>query len=350
MYKNLLVLLICLASVCLCAEQVTLKNGDRLTGSVTNLGDKKLSIKTDYAGAITLDWDKVAEISSATPVVITRSDNSSVTGTVTTVNNRLVVNTSSGPQEVPFSDISAIRSPADQTAYEKSLTPGLLEGWAGGGNLGVALARGNADTTDLSLGFLAARPTLHDKLSLAATALYSKNVTNGVSTTSANAFTGSLRYDRNLTKRLFAFGLMSGAYDHAQELNERLAPSAGLGLHVIASKITTLDLLGGLGYTYENYSTGVVNNLINATLGEELTHKFSASTAIVQDLYFFPDLNQSGNYRANFDFGVASKLHGALTWNLNFGDRYITNPPAGKKNHDVLLTTGLGLSFGAKPK
>lgn len=346
MSKKLLLFILCAAS--LSAQQVTLKNGDRLSGSITNAGDKKLTIKTDYAGAVTLDWDAVTEISSSSPLVVTRADNQTFSGTLSTRDAHVVVDTASGQREIPFSDIAAVRPPSEQAAHEKSLHPGVMEGWAGGGNVGFAVAKGNADTTNLSLGFNAARPTPTDKLTLTASSLYARNTTNGVTTTSADALAASLRYDRNLTKRLFAFVLMAGAYDHAQALNERINPSVGLGLHVVATKITTLDLLGGIGYTYENYSTGLTNNLINATLGEEFTHKLSAGTSVVQDLYFFPDFNQSGNYRANFDFGIASKIHGALTWNLNFGDRYVTNPPAGKKNNDVLLTTGVGLSFGSK--
>ena len=337
-------------STAFAAEQITLKNGDRISGSIVSLADKKLSIKTDYAGTITVDWEAVTQLSSDQAVVITRSDKSVISGTITTRDTTIVVHTSSGDQEIPLSDIAGVRSPSEQAAYEKSLHPGMLEGWAGGGNFGLALAKGNSDTTNLALGFNAARPTPTDKLSLTAAALYATNTTNGIRTTSANSFGGSLRYDRNLTKRVFAFGLMAGSYDHAQSLNERLNPSAGLGFHAIASKATTLDLLAGLGYTYENYSTGLTNNLINLTLGEEATHKFSANTSLVQDLYFFPDLNRSGEYRANFDVGLATKVHGALTWNVNLADRYVSNPVAGKKNNDVLLTTGLGLTFGAKAK
>jgi hypothetical protein len=108
----------------------------------------------------------------------------------------------------------------------------------------------------------------------------------------------------------------------------------------------------GLGYTYENYSTSpsITNNLINATIGEEFAHKFTANTSMVQDFYFFPYLNGGGGYRGVFDFGLASNLYRAITWNLNFGDRYNSNPVAGKKNNDILLTTGLGLTFGNKAK
>src|SRR5208337_3524395 len=224
------------------------------------------------------------------------------------------------------------------------------EGWDGGGNFGLALARGNSDTTNLALGFNTERPTTTDKWTVQAAAIYSTNVTNGISSTSANALGGFIRYDRNLTKKLFVFGLFAGSYDHAQDLNERISPSGGLGYHLIASKVTTLDLLGGFGYTYENYSNGVTNNLMNATIGDEFSHKFTPNTSVFQDLYFFPYLNENGNYRGVFDFGLSSKLSRAITWNLNFGDRYNSKPVAGNKNNDILVTTGLGLTFGAKGK
>ena len=161
---------------------------------------------------------------------------------------------------------------------------------------------------------------------------------------------GFIRYDRNLTKKLFAFGLFAGSYDHAQDLNVRISPSGGLGYHLIASKVTTLDLLGGFGYTYENYSTGyngstagVTNNLINATIGDEFSHKFTPNTSVVQDFYFFPYLNGIGGYRGVFDFGVASKFYRAITWNLNFGDRYNSRPVAGNKEQRCAADDGAGI-------
>ena len=341
-------ILCCCAS--LYAEQVTLKNGDRLTGAIVSVSDKKLTLKTAYAGTITIDWDQVAQFSSDQPMVVTRTDKQVVSGPVTTKDADVVVSTASGAQEIPMTSVAVMRSPADQAAYEKSLHPGMLEGWGGGGNFGLALARGNSDTTNLALGFNAARPTTTDKWTIQATSIYSKSKTDGVSSTTANAFGGFIRYDRNLTKKLFAFGLFTGLYDHAQDLNERVSPGGGLGYHLIATPVTTLDLLGGFGYTYENYSTGVTNNLINATIGDEFKHKFAPNITVSQDFYFFPYLNDNGGYRGVFDFGLASKLYRAITWNLNFTDLYNSKPVAGKKNNDVLFTTGLGLTFGQKAK
>jgi putative salt-induced outer membrane protein YdiY len=346
---------VCLILLCCCcsalyAGQVTLKNGDRLSGMILSVDDKKLTIKPDYADAISIDLSAVAQFTSDQPLAVTRSDKQVVSGPVTMQDSSVVVNSATGAQTIPQTDVAVIRSPADQAAYEKSLHPGLLEGWAGGGNFGLGLARGNSDNTDLTLGFNADRKTTTDELSVNAASIYSTNTTNNVSSTTANALGGSVRYDHNLAPRLFAFGLFAGMYDHLQLLDERLSPNGGLGFHLINSKVTTLDVLGGIGYTYESYSTGMVNNIINATVGEELTHKFTATTSVNERLYFYPYLNQNGNYRGTFDFGLASKLYRALTWNLTFGDVYNSQPVPGKKDNDLLLTTGLGIAFGAKPQ
>ena len=343
-------LLIAFCCSLLCAEQVTLKNGDRLTGAILSVSDKKLTIKTEHAGTVTIDWDAVAQFSSDQPMVVTRTDKQTISGAVSTKDSEVTVNTPTGTQTIPMANVSVMRSPADQAAYEKSLHPGMLEGWTGGGNFGLALARGNSDTTNLALGFDASRPTTTDKWTIQATSIYSTSVTNGVSSTTANAFGGFIRYDHNLSKKWFAFGLFAGLYDHAQDLDVRISPSGGLGYHAIASKMTTLDLLGGFGYTYENYSPGPTNNLMNATIGDEFKHKFTANTTLSQDFYFFPYLNGGGGYRGVFDFGLASKLYRAITWNLSFTDLYNSRPVEGKKNNDLVFTTGLGLTFGKAAK
>ncbi len=339
-----------IAVVCCCvvvnAEQVTLKNGDRITGTIVSLDDKKLTVKTAYAGDVTIDRSEVVQFSSQQPLVVTRTDKQIVSGPVAVQDTAVVVTSSTGAQTIPMADVAVIRSPADQAAYEKSLHPGPLEGWAGGGNFGLGLARGNSDTTNIALAFNADRKTSNDEWTVTAASLYSTSVTDNVSSTTANSLGGAVRYDRNLTKKLFAFGLFAGMYDHAQLLDERISPNGGLGYHVIASKLTTLDVLGGIGYTYEHYDTGMTHNIINANVGEELTHHFTTNTSIFEQLYFFPYLNDAGNYRGTFNFGVASKFYKAFTWNLNFGDIYNSQPVPGKRNNDIVFTTGLGVAFG----
>lgn len=330
------------------AEQVSLKNGDRLTGTILSMDMKKLVLKTAYAGEVPIDWDSIEQFSSEQPLVVTKTDQKIVTGTVKSEGANYVVTTAQGDQTVPKADVAAMRSPADQAVYEKSLHPGMLEGWTGGGNLGLAIARGNSETTNLALGFDALRKTSSDAWVVNAASIYSSD--EKLSAATANSFQGLIRYDHNLTKRLFVYGAFTGGYDQLQNLDYRLMPGGGLGFHAIATEKTTLDLLAGLGYTRESYSTGLTRNLFTATLGDEFAYKLGPRTSIMQNLYYLPALNDTSIYRITGNFGIATKLNGWMTANLLFNDRYNSQPVLGNKKNDVLFTTGLGFTFGAKPK
>jgi putative salt-induced outer membrane protein YdiY len=339
--------LICGAAV-MQAEQVSLKNGDHLSGSIVSMDGKKLVIKTTYAGEISIDWAEVSQFESdKQTLVVTKADKQLVSGTVSSEGPDVVVTTAQGVQKVPRAEVATMRSPADQAAYEKSLHPSMLEDWTGGGSFGFALARGNSQTTNLALGFNALRKTAKDAWVLNATSIYSTDEKLGVTT--ANSLGGLIRYDRNLTKRWFAYGAFAGMYDELQDLNYRILPGGGLGFHAIATPTTTLDLLGGMGYTRESYYNNVVNNLVTATVGDEFSHKFTPNTSITQNLYYLPSLNQTSNYRVVFNFGIATKLNHWLTANANFNDQYVSEPVLGNKKNNVIFTTGLGFTFGAKP-
>ena len=114
---------------------------------------------------------------------------------------------------------------------------------------------------------------------------------------------------------------------------------------MIKNDRTTLDLLGGLNYTHESYTT-LTPNFAALTLGEELMHKIGKSTVLNERLSFFPNLNSPGEFRGTFDFATVTKMNKWLGWQNSFSDVYVTNPPVGKKQNDVILTTGLNVSFG----
>lgn len=97
-----------------------------------------------------------------------------------------------------MANVKTLRNDAEEKAYEKSLHPGLFEEWKTGLNAGFALTRGNSETKNLSIGFLATRQTLHDKLGLYETSVYASNDAAGaVPSTTANTAGGGLRYDHS---------------------------------------------------------------------------------------------------------------------------------------------------------
>ena len=93
-----------------------------------------------------------------------------------------------------------------------------------------------------------------------------------------------------------------------------------------------------------------MNNLITATLGDEFGYKLGARTTIIQNLYYLPSLNETSNYRVTGNFGITTKLIGWMTANLTLQRPLLQPACAGNKNNDILFTTGLGFTFGAKAK
>src|SRR5438093_524658 len=328
------------------ADQIVLTNGDRLTGTITKSDDKTLVIKTEFADDVTVQWPAVQEIHSMQALHLVTRGEKTLVGTVTTSDGNLVVGTAtSGTVNVPKADVTALRNEEEQAAYEKSLHPTLLHGWAGGANVGFALTRGNSETKNLALAFTGDRKTQHDEITMYANTVYASNDAAGaVPSVTANTTQSGARYAHNVTTRLFGYGSADFQTDALQGLNLRSVLGGGLGLHVINTDVTTLDLLGGLNYTRESYTT-LSRNFAALTVGEELMHKLGVSTVLNNKLYFFPDLNEIGEYRATFNLGTVTKLSKWLGWQNAFGDIYVTNPPAGKKQNDILLTTGLNVSF-----
>ena len=341
------------------ADQVTLKNGDRLTGSITKSDGKELVIKTDFAGDVTIKFDAIQGITSAGDLHVGMSDGKTAVGPVTTTGDNVEIATrTAGTVEAPKASITLLRSPAEQAAYEKSLHPGFAEGWTGALNLGFALTRGNSQTKNLNIAFNAVRKGFRDKLILYTNSIYA---TNDLSTanphTTANAIGGGARYDRDFAPRVFVFVNTDFYHDSLQNLDLRSVFGGGIGAHAIKSDSTTLDLLAGVNYTHESYSAffnppdsdnlvpAVSRSLASMTLGDEFMHKLGKTTVLTQNLYFYPNLTNTGEYRGTFSLGLVTKINKWLGWQNSFGDIYVSNPPAGKKKNDILLSTGLNFSF-----
>jgi putative salt-induced outer membrane protein YdiY len=357
-----LITLIGLSAVAV-ADQITLKNGDRLTGAIVKSDGKTLILHTEFAGDVTLQFPAITQIKSDQELHITTTDKKTIVGPVTATDGNLAVATKTqGEVDVPAANVAMIRDDAEQSAYDKSLHPGLRHGWNGGANVGFSLARGNSETTNLALAINAVHPTLNDKTTIFLTSI---DTTNQLATPStvANLITAGIEYDHNINPK--AFGFVSGNFmsNALQDLDLRGVYTGGLGYHAIKSDKTTLDLQAGINYTHETYSNGpqitpptvppalvsygVTNRYAALTLGEELTHKAGKTTVITESFYIYPDLSGSygGQYRMTFNFGTVTKISKWLGWQNQFNDLYVTNPPTGTKDNDVIYTTGLNFSF-----
>ncbi|MDX2034641.1 MAG: DUF481 domain-containing protein [Blastocatellia bacterium] len=328
------------------ADEVKLKNGDRLTGTIVKADGKTLTIKTDYAGAVTISMEAIDRIASEQPLYVALSDGKTVLGAVSTGEGKYSVEPKDAARVTgEAAAIQAIRSKPEQEAYERLQRPSWLDLWNGGLDFGYSLTTGNTRTNNLALGSNLNRVTRRDKTSLYAAYINAKNKTKGVTETTANAIRGGGRYEIGISNRMTAFGFADFEYNQIQLLDLRSVLGGGLGYYAVRNERTQLQVFGGASWNRENFATGLNRNSGEVLLGEDLTVKLSDRVLFRERLQFFPNMTDRGEYRVTFDSSLSTKLTSWLSWNVTASNRYITNPVPGAKNNDLLLTTGVGVAF-----
>jgi putative salt-induced outer membrane protein len=61
---------------------------------------------------------------------------------------------------------------------------------------------------------------------------------------------------------------------------------------------------------------------------------------------FYPNLSHTGDYRMQFNSNVATLINTWLSWQITFTDSYISYPPVTLKPNDLVLSTGLRVTWG----
>ncbi len=343
-------LLLLLAGSLLFADQITMKNGDRLSGTIVKYDGKNLVMKSEFAGQVTIPWDAVTAISSSVPLNIGLKGGQTLVGTVTTSDGKIQVATeNAGTVTAPKDSIEFVRSKEEQAAYQAEIdrfhNPRLIDLWTGFLDLGYATTRGNTDTGSFNLNADASRSTNRDKIEATFTMIQSSSNASGKDISTADAKRGGVSYNINLDHRWFAFGSVNLENDEFQSLDLRFNPAGGAGFHAIKTPKTTLDFQAGASEDKEFFNTGLDRSFTEVLLGEEFAHKVNASTSIHQALTFFPNMSSTGNYRINFDLSAVTAIKKWFGWQFTVSDRFLTNPVAGRKDNDVLISTGLRVTF-----
>lgn len=332
------------------ADQVVLRNGDRVTGSIVAKDGDTLTIDSEHFGTVTLPWSEVASVTAEAPLNVELPDGRTVRATLATANGEIQVAAPGAPQTLPPADIVALRNDAQQAAYERLLRPGLLDLWTVNGSLNIAGTKGNAETSTITTPINFARVSNTSRTTAYFNSIRSSAVINGESQQTARAVRGGWAYSRNLTGKVFFNGFNDYEYDKFQSLDLRVVLGGGLGYHVWTGEGGFLDLVGGAAWNREKFDPApdpvLTRRSAEAYWGNNFSYRLNARTDLTQSFRMFNNLSNSGQYRMNFDLGAATALTDWLNWNIAFSDRYLSNPVPGRKTNDFLYSTGFGFSFG----
>ncbi|HEV2387759.1 MAG TPA: DUF481 domain-containing protein [Candidatus Acidoferrales bacterium] len=370
--RNLLFALLLLGVFCpaLLADQVTLKNGDRMTGTIVTSDGKTLALKTDAAGVVTFQWAAIDAITSTEPLHVGLAGGQMIVGTVATRAGQIEINTeNAGVVTASKDSVQVIRSNAEQAAYDAALErlqhPRLGDLWSGTLDTGLSLTRGNSATLSYTLAGKAVRQADRDKISVYATAVYGRNDTTSPSQVIARQIAGGVRGDINISAKLFVFAASDFNSNALQHLDLQNVIYGGVGDHLIKTKNAQLEVFAGAGYNQEFFGAYTLPNAApppatlafpavtqrnaEANAGEQFDAKLGSRSTFSETFNYFPNLSGPSGYRFTFNSVVSTAISKWLGWQFSLNNNFLSNPPTGIKRNDLLLSTGLRVTFG-KPR
>lgn len=327
-----------ISATALLADQVILRNQDRLSGTVAGLAEGKLSLSTEYAGRIEIDWSQVAQLKVERPLVIKLQDGKQAESPIEMAREGFGRGASPGlPDEFALSDIVSIRKPA-----ALQTRPGWLRHWEGQAQLGYNITRGNSDSDNLALAFRPQRSTEKDRIQAEYQLIYSKQEDSQVNSLQE----GSLRYDRFLdSDRVFIFALGGFDTNRQQQLKLRSRQGGGFGYTFRTAEKTSLTIYGGVTAVQEKFEGLNRDNQVQGLAGFEFSRELLADGSFHAQTEYEPRFNES-RYLLRWDAQLQFPLFRNLIFGVEVFDKFNSNPQSvGTKKNDFGILSTFGWKF-----
>jgi len=322
------------------ADEIYLKNGDRLTGTIVKLTDGKLVLKSDAAGEVTVAQADIQGFSSSTPVEVHLKDGTVLNQNVQVAEQgQFAIETGSTlrAQTFQLTDLVSINPP------EKPKPK-----WTGSISAGFAATSGNTSTEAANASVSVARRSEKDRTT--ASADYARGKQEDPDTGEENKtedwWRAKAQYDYFFTKKFFGF--VNGQYekDAIAKLDRRVVVGGGGGYQWIESEKTNFSTAGGLASRYEKYDgEGSGNSELALQAGYNFDTQLHKNVKFLHDLMYFPALDKFSDYYLTTTAELRASFTKTMFANFKVIFNYDATPATGQSSTDVKYIFGVGMIF-----
>jgi len=319
------------------ADEVMLKNGDRITGRVLRKADGILSVDTGYAGKLEIKWDEVSGLTTDEPVKVILPDDSGVDaklGASAEGHARLQTGLTPAPIDLPL----------DRIVYIKPTPVQWGKGVRFGGrvNLGASTTSGNTDSR-----------RLHADAELRWRSRVNRYILDGEinegedggKRTVSNWRAGG-EYNYFFRPKNFFYTRATLEHDEFKDIDLRSTLGAGLGYQIFDTDRVQLSVQGGLDYV--NVERAVADDESYPAAGWGLRYEqqlFGGKAVLFHAQDGFWSLEQAEDVilrtRTGLRFPLAEGLAASAQVNIDWDN----DPPPGRKSTDVATILGLGYGW-----
>jgi len=325
------------ASVCAAAtagaDEVVLTNGDRISGKLVELADGKLSIKTEYAGTVKIDWSQVQSFATDEPVYLKIGDNV-IRGTVSESESGMATLESGDLLTTGSIELSRLES----MSYERK--PAVKV--SGRINIGASSTSGNTNTDQFHGDVEVVARSEKNRIILGAEG--NKAKTDGTETESN--WLAYLGYDHFVSKKWYAYASSSAENDKFKDINLRTTLGAGAGYQFFETDQTNLSMELGASYVNTDYIDAEDSDYPAARWAMNLTQKlFESKMEFFNTDSLHVSLDNSDNLflrtRTGLRFPLVARMNSTIQYNYDYDD----NPSPGRVKEDKAWLFTLGYKW-----
>lgn len=332
--RTLLCLAVCSASTPLLADTVWMKNGDKLTGTITVFDGGKLLIQTKYAGAVTIDWKEVKTLDSDQHLLVKQDAYTGEMSKSLTAADDSKVTLANGeaPKTVELASIQQILKP-------KPVVEDLV--WKGNVDLALDYQRAEKDTDDYDIGFKTT--ARHGRWRHIAEGEYNREVQDDVTTT--DNWRAEYSLDRFLTDQWFWQGRLNYKRDHIEELARQRVVGTGPGYQFWDDELGAFSLGSLLNRTDYEYKDGSKDNFYSVAMKWDYNRYL-----IGKKVEFFTNgevgkpLSNVANYALDAEMGLRYKVTEWASLNLK-AERDIISGTNDADLNKTRYTAGFGVAW-----
>lgn len=311
------------------ADEITMQNGDRLSGTVIEAVDGKLTLRTPYNTSLELNMDQIAAIETEAAVTVRMQGREVLQGPLATRDGRILLLSSEERGETVFS-------------WERVRSLNVPDvAWTGNVFAGGMLQSGNTDRLSATFGADAVRRGLDDRFSLSFLYNYAEEDGN---LTTRDAF-GAIKYDHFFTPAFYGLLSVELLKDRFKDLNLRAVVGPGLGYQVWDDGRKSLALEAGIAYFSEDRVDADDDQWITARLGAVFDYQLTSWLQFTDNFIIYPSLEDAGDYTLRNTAALVTLL--SSSWSLRLGNVWERNsePATGVKKDDFRSSLALQHSF-----
>ncbi len=322
------------------AGVIYMKNGDRITGSISKIWDGDVFIEPDYADEFTVDQVDIAYIEADRQFDLELEDGTSIVGSLAGADaegNQLVI-VDGQERAIPMSSLAELEEPDE------------INDWYANADLNATVNRGNTEnnTVAMTVDLMIKRDRHTNYVDL----LWQdeKQRIDGVTTKVKDRDRYRYNYNYDVGDPWFIGSSASYERDPVKGLDYRYNVVPAVGYNVWDNAGKELGFQLGAGYQAEEFvdDLGVKKKDDGAVGAFLMRYRYDFGDPDVE-IYFnnttVAAFYGRDNIVSQFNLGTKYEITDLLYLNLDLLVDYETEPVEGAKKEDVSLLVGFGLEF-----